>query len=205
MNTMYQLIAIIVVIAGILRGFTLGLSRQGASLLGCAIGIIACLVAGPTLAAWIADTFPFTAATDPMPMFLPKALAVAAIYLTCVALFALLSLPLKLILSVFGTGMVNRVMGAVTGLFRYVMILSVIFNVLAGFDRESPLIKCATHSDANLAQVVCLLAPPLLGSVSIDDLAYAIQLHKARSISRNNNPLLLNVESEKNIHKFSKC
>lgn len=204
MGSMYQLIAIIVVILGILRGFTLGLSRQGASLLGCAIGIIACLVAGPTLAAWIADTFPFTAATDPMPMFLPMALAVAAIYMVCVALFALLSLPLKLILSVFGTGMVNRVVGAVAGMFRYVMFLSVVFNVMAGLDRESPLVKCATHNDANMAQVVCLVAPPLLGSIRIDDLAYAIQLYKARGISLNcrNNPPLLNVESEKNTHKF---
>lgn len=185
MDTMYQLIAIIVVVAGILRGFRLGLSRQGASLMGCAIGIIACLVAGSTLAAWIADMFPFTTSDEPMPMFLPKALSVAVIYLTCVALFALLSLPLKLILSVFGTGMVNRVMGAVAGAFRFLMILSVVFNVLAGFNRESPLVKCATHSDANMAQVVCLLAPPLLGSISIEDLAYAIQLHEARSISLN--------------------
>lgn len=192
MNATYQLIAIIVVIVGILRGFRLGLSRQGASLIGCAIGIIACLVAGSSLASWIADTIPLTK-DEPMPMFLPYALAVAIIYLSCVGLFALLSLPLKLILSVFGRGIVNKVLGAAACLFRYTLALSVVFNVLAGVDRKSPLVKCATDSDANLAQVVCLLAPPLLGSISIDDLAYAMQLHKAKSISLNNIPLL-NVE-----------
>lgn len=202
MDTMYQLIAIIVVIAGILRGFQLGLSRQGASLLGCVIGILACLVAGDTLATWIAETFPFTAADEPMPMFLPKAIAVAAIYLTCAALFAFLSMPLRLILSVFGTGMINRVIGAVAGMFRYVMILSVVFNVLAGFDRDSPLVRYATGGDANMAQVVCMTAPPLLGSISIEDLAYAIQLYKARNISLNNPPLL-NVQLEENTHLVS--
>lgn len=189
MGTVYQLLAIIAVVGGILRGFRLGLSRQGASLIGCAIGIIASLIIGPALAAWIADTFPFTR-TEPLPMFLPMALSAGAVYLTSVALFAMLSVPLRLILSVFGGGIFNKVLGAVAAMFRYTLALSVVFNVLAGVDRESFLVKCSTDSDANLAQVVCMVAPPLLGSYSIEDLAYAIQLQKARSISFNNTSLL---------------
>ena len=160
---------VVVLAAGCLLGIRKGITGQLGSLLGCIFGYCGAVVLWRDLAGWIADTWPASASTPPMPMFLPSVLAVAVIYG---------GLPL-------GKGPLNKIVGAVWGVMKWAMLLSLFFNVLIGRDHDSPLMTAVRHNDGNIATGVMLIAPAITGTPDCEDLAYAIQLMEAQLFDRN--------------------
>lgn len=185
MEALYQLFTVVVLAAGCLLGIRKGITGQLGSLLGCIFGYCGAVVLWRDLAGWIADTWPANASTPPMPMFLPSVLAVAVIYGGLYLVMSCLGPALRVITLPLGKGPLNKIVGAVWGVMKWAMLLSLFFNVLIGRDHDSPLMTAVRHNDGNIATGVMLIAPAITGTPDCEDLAYAIQLMEAQLFDRN--------------------
>lgn len=184
MGIAFQILALVAIIAGIWRGFREGITGQTDALAGIAFGTVTTYALGPTLTSWLADTYPqLTVEGD--SVFLPSVLSATALYMGFFLFFNLVGAPLRRIGENINVGVVNGLAGALTGLFKYVIALSLAFNLIVGFDHKSVLMHYATSDDGNLSEAVMLLAPAVLDMESYEDLAHRIQLREASKISQN--------------------
>lgn len=185
MEALYQLLTVVVLAVGCLTGIRRGITGQLGSLLGGIFGFCAAAVLWRDAAAWIAATWPSVAGIPPLPGYLPDALALFAIYGGLFLLFSLLTPALRIIVRPLGSGPLDKVAGAVWGIFKMAMLLSIFFNVLIGRDHTSPLMTAVHHGDGNIATAVMTMAPAMAGMPDCEDLAYAVQLMEARQFDRN--------------------
>lgn len=185
MEALYQLLTVVVLAVGCLTGIRRGITGQLGSLLGSIFGFCSAAVLWHDVAARIAQTWPSVADIEPLPEYLPYALALFAIYGGFYLLFSLLSPALRIIVKPMGSGPLNKVAGAVWGIFKMAMLLSISFNVLIARDHTSPLMTAVRHGDGNIATGVMVMAPAMTGMPDCEDLAYAIQLMEARQFDRN--------------------
>lgn len=185
MEVLYQLLTVVVLAAGCLSGIRRGVTGQLGSLIGAVFGIGAVGLLYRDVALWIAHTWPWTASELPMTMFLPTALACALTYCGVYLLLLTLSPALRIIMAPLGRGPLNKVCGAVWGVAKWTILLSLLFNVLIGLDHRSALMKAASHNDGNLATAVMWAAPALMGTTDCDELVYRIQLMEAEQFDRN--------------------
>lgn len=162
-----------------------GLTGQLSSILGFLFGIAACALLWHDTAIYISEIWPSTASTPPMTMFLPSALACALIYGVVYMLMLALSPALRIIMMPLGKGPLNSLCGAIWGVAKYTMLLSLLFNVLLGMDQNSSLMKVSRQGDGNLVTGVMLVAPALTGAPDCEELAYRIQLMEAKQFDRN--------------------
>lgn len=185
MEVLYQLLTVVALGAGCLIGIRRGITGQLGSLLGAIFGFCAAAILWPDTAAWVAQAWPSTAGMPPLPMYLPDACALALLYGTLYLLLSMLSPALRVIVRPMGSGPLNKIAGAVWGIFKTAMLLSIFFNVLIGRDHASPLMTAVRHSDGNIATGVMTLAPALVGMPDCEDLAYQVQLMEARQFDCN--------------------
>lgn len=185
MEVMYQLLTVAVLAAGCLSGIRRGITRQMGSLLGASFGTVGAAMIAPQAALWITQRWPELAMQPPMPMFLPLALGVALVYCAIYLLMLCTGSALNSILHPMGKGVFNMILGALWGIAKWAMLLSLFFNILIGYDHNSPLLEASMHGDGNVASAVMLIAPALTGTPDCDELAYSIQMMNAREFDRN--------------------
>lgn len=185
MEALYQLFTLIVLTAGGIVGKHRGLTGQLGSLLGAVFGIGAAGIMWRETAIRIAEIYPQSAVEPPMTMYLPSALACALLFGAMYVLLLMIGPALRIITRPLGMGVLNMVAGAVWGVAKWVLLLSLFFNVLIGMDHGSPLMKASLQGDGNLASGILLVAPALTGAPDCDELAYRIQLMEARQFDRN--------------------
>lgn len=185
-NGFYLGIVLIVAIMAIAIGFRRGITGQLASLLGFAFGAVAARVLTPEMA----DGFEWVDAFTPAPEFNEFArniVCASTIYLVVYVIFSIFTNILKGALSIFETGMFNRLIGAFFSLMKNLLWLSIIFNLLLCFNSESGLLRYERANDGNLVASVMELTPVILGSYGGEDFAHFHQLKEAKSISCNFN------------------
>jgi uncharacterized membrane protein required for colicin V production len=182
MGVLYQLIVVALLVYGCYRGYVRGITGQTDAMMGMAFGIVGALLLGKDLALYLAERYPAT--TEGVdPWFLPGTLATGIIYMLFYGIFMIPGGILRRIMSVFGKGVLNGIAGALVGLTKYAMAVSIAYNIIIGIDNESVLLKYANDNDGNLSEVVMLLSPALLGCESYDTLAHKIQMSEAAKIS----------------------
>ncbi len=80
-----------------------------------------------------------------------------------------------------------EILGSIAGslfcLIRYMLLLSVIYNLWLGMRPGSEILRYAKADDGNIVELVMLISPAILGGESVEDLAHTLQLEEAKSIS----------------------
>ena len=181
-EAIYHVLVIAVALVGLFRGFQAGLMRQVSGLLGFVFGIVAARAVGPDFSAWLAGWFPQV--YHPVArVFFISVLGHGIVWGLCMFAFSMFAGILNFILSALPAGGMNSIAGAAFCLLKYLMFLSILFDLALCRPFESPLMHCARHDDGNLVDCVIRLAPELLGTMSADEYVHRVQLWEARSIS----------------------
>lgn len=181
MIVVYQLLVVAVIILGIHAGIRKGITGQIDALLGLGFGITASRILTPGLSTTIGGILP--ASQSPSPGYLPEALASMLIFLLFFGAMACAGPLMRKLLAPLGKGAINIIAGVTVGIMKYVVILSLIYNVVIGLDPGSVLLKSAEGDDGNLAEGILLLAPALTGTDNFEDLLHAAQMREAAKIS----------------------
>lgn len=181
-EAIYHILVIAVALVGMFRGFRTGLLRQVSGVLGFVFGIVAAHVLGPDFSVWLAGWFPRY--YDPVAKtFFIQILAYGFIWGMCLFFFSMFAGILNYILGFIPSGMMNSLAGAAFSTLKYLMFLSILFDLAICRPFESPLMHCARHDDGNLVDGVIRLAPSFLGTMTAEDYILGVQLWEAKSIS----------------------
>ncbi|MDE6631441.1 MAG: CvpA family protein [Muribaculaceae bacterium] len=181
-EAIYHILVIAVALVGILRGFNAGLMRQVSGVLGFVFGIVAARALGPDRSSWLAGWLPQVYHPVAKTFFI-SILGYGIIWGLCMLLFSIFTGILNFILGMIPVGIMNSIAGAAFCLLKYLMFLSILFDLALCRPFDSPLMHCARHDDGNLVDGVIRLAPELLGTMSAEEYIHLVQLWEARSIS----------------------
>lgn len=184
MEIAWHLIVLIVTGFAMIRGWRLGFIGQMGGVLGVAFGVVtAHLFMDPAahffmqLHLWPIDNV--------AAHFASQLLGCSAIYaITYFALWCFGRL-LAEAMSIIPTGILNALFGSAICIAKYLIALSIFFNIAVASNPQSLLMKYACDDDGNIVQGVMNIAHPALGCQSYWDLAHIIQLREAKKISLN--------------------
>ncbi len=181
-EAIYHILVIVVALVGIFRGFHAGLMRQASGVLGFVFGIVAARALGPDFASWLGGWFPQLYHPVAKTFFI-SILSYGIIWGLSMFAFSMFTGILNFILGLIPVGVVNSIAGAAFSLLKYLMFLSILFDLALCRPFDSPLMHCARHDDGNLVDGVIRLAPELLGTMSAEEYIHKVQLWEARTIS----------------------
>lgn len=181
-DAIYHILVIVVALVALMRGFRRGLTRQVSDIIGFAFGIVAARTLGPDFAVCLEDWVPRFYHPVARSFFF-STLSYGLIWSACIFVFSILTRVLNVVLGVIPVGIMNSIGGAVFTLLKYLMFLSLLFDLGLCRPFGSPLMHCARHDDGNLVDCVIRLAPAVLGSMSAEEYVHRVQLWEARSIS----------------------
>lgn len=178
----YPLVVILVGVIGTIRGFRIGFARQISNVLGIAFGIVCARIFYADASNCLHNTFPFLSEGLAAP-FLTGLLAAGGIYTIIYYLFSIFTGILRSALQILSTGMLNSLAGSVLCLLKYLIFVSLAYNLIADLRPDCRMVHYAGHNDGNVVDAVMCLAPALLDFPGITELRHAIQLEEASKIS----------------------
>ena len=185
MSNIIYLIAILgVAFYSIATGFRRGITGQIPSLLGFGFGAVAAQVFTPPYS----ENFQWFERFSQAPEFndfTVSLICAVTIYFVVYWVFYLLFSLLGRILAFIEVGMFNRIVGAFYSLFKNLLWLSIVFNLLLCLLPSSGLMRYETADDGNLMAAVMALTPGILGCEGAEDFAHFHQLKEAKTISCN--------------------
>ncbi|MDE6443901.1 MAG: CvpA family protein [Muribaculaceae bacterium] len=192
----YHIIALTVVAVALFKGYSSGFTGQVSGVLGFAFGAVCSHVFSDDVEGFIRWLVP-SIGHVPGNTFIYSVLAVTVIYIGVYVIFRMLTGVLRSAMQVFGLGLLDRLLGAGFCVVKYLLLLSIVYNVIVCINPHSPLMKYANADDGNIVEGVMLLAPEFLGCYSFTDLAHILQLREARKISVNHRvyPCVINSEA----------
>lgn len=183
-ETGYHIIVIAVAAFAVIKGFRTGFTGQISGILGFAFGTVCAHVFEPDAEEFLRHLFPglrYAAGSA----FIYSVLASVIVYAFVYTIFKIFTQVLRSAMQVFYVGMLDSILGAMFSLLKYMLVISIIYNLLLCINPHSPLLKYASADDGNVVESVVLLAPGLLGCGSVHDLAHLLQLREAKKISCN--------------------
>lgn len=186
-HMIYLTVVLLVSFFSLAIGFRRGIIFQLGSVLGLAFGAVTSRVLTPEWASHFLWTAPF-GVSEEFADFTANLVCGCVIYFIVYSVFALLVTPvLRSALSVFETGIFNRILGAFFNLLKNLLWLSIIFNLMLCGSSGSGLLRYEQANDGNLVAAVMWLTPALLGCYGAEDFAHFHQLRHAKTISCNFN------------------
>ena len=177
-----HLVVIVTAVWGLFRGYREGFTGQILSVLGLTVGAVASNAFGDECTVWLYDTFSQDA-YSPSSTFLYNLTGHTAIFSIVYLLFAFVGKVLKSIMGFFGIDVLNGMAGAFFGAFKYLFVLSIVYNFAGGTYPDSKMMRYAGADDGNLVELVMLIAPRVMGSLDCEDLHHLLQLKEAKTIS----------------------
>ena len=178
----YHLIAIIIFTVAVMRGYRKGLFKQIPMFIGFCFGVVCSRLFCEPLSDWLRDLFP-SWGNRPEGAFIYSTISTALIYISVYKLFSFCTSFLKIFFNPMPKGMLGSLGGALFSAVRYMLMLSIVYNLLLCRTTDSSLYKYAKADDGNIVEIVTLISPTIIGGESVDDLAHRLQLDAARSIS----------------------
>lgn len=179
---LYILLVFAVVAASILWGFYRRLSRQTADVIGIAFAIICCRLLSPGLTGILYGAFPSVHGTI-CQTYVYDTASTAIIFTLIYFIFRTATLFLNKIMSRGEHSILDNIGGALFSLFKYLLILSVAYNIIIAGNRNSQLLDYVKSDDGNIIEGELLLAPAVLGGEDVMELSDRIQLEEAKKIS----------------------
>lgn len=183
-NVVYHIIVLIVAVVGIIRGFRKGFTAQICNVLGMGFGVVCTHIFTEQAAAFAKMLLPFLV-SRPFPEYIWQLTGAAAMYTAVYYLFGAFTGVLSGALSIFSIGMFNKLVGAAFCLINYTLWLSIIYNLILGYNPEGALLRYASADDGNVVETVLDMTSGFLGCEGASELAHLVQLREAKKISCN--------------------
>lgn len=181
-DLLYHLIVIAVLAFGTIKGFRQRLTTQVPSCIAIAFGIVCSYIFRfPTEE--LVRSFLKAEANGVDGEFVISNLACTLIFIISYTIFYLCTYVLKFFLRMLETGLLDNIAGAIFGVMRGALFISMAYNLLLSVFPDSRLLKYAMHDDGDIVHEVMLISPFMLGSESVDELAHKVQLEQAKTIS----------------------
>lgn len=163
-------------------GFRRGLARQTPAVIGTAFGIICARILAPGLFDVIFDQCRFIH-DHVEENFACYAMANGIIFFAVYFVFRLITSFLGKVLQRDDRTILDNIGGALFALFKYLLMLSILLNILLSLNMQSELLKAARSDDGNIVTEVMLISPSLLGGEDVEELSHEVQLEEAKKIS----------------------
>lgn len=183
-DVIYHIIVIAVAALAVVKGFRRGFTGQISGILGFAFGTVSAHVFEPDVEAMLRSMLPGISQAVGAA-FIYSVLAAVIIYVIVYLIFKIFTKVLRSAMQVFSIGMLDSILGSAFCLLKYMMVVSIIYNLILCVFPDSRLMHYAKADDGNVVEAVMLLAPGMLGCGSVEDLAHLLQLRDAKKISHN--------------------
>lgn len=180
----YHIVVIVIAAVAVIKGFRSGFTGQVSGVLGFAFGTVCTHVFSDQSEAFMRAMLPGLEG-HVGSAFIYSVTSAALVYIVVYLLFKILTKVLRSAMQVFYVGMLDRLLGAAFCLAKYMLLLSIVYNLIVCVNPSSQLMKYATSDDGNVVECVMLLAPGLLGCHSFEDFSHILQLREAKKISQN--------------------
>ncbi|MDE6297933.1 MAG: CvpA family protein [Muribaculaceae bacterium] len=181
-DLLFHIIVIGLLTLGAVRGFREKLTTQVPSCFGIAFGILCSYIFRFPVEQQV-KSFLVAETTGVDGEFIVSNLSCALIFIVAYTVFFFCTYILKFFFRMLETGLLDNISGALLGIFRSALFVSIAYNVWLSVFPDSRLLKYAMHDDGDIVHEVMLLGPFLLGSESVDELAHKVQLEQAKTIS----------------------
>lgn len=182
LNGIYHIIVIAVAVWGIVTGYRKGFLRQLGGFVGVAFGIVAARLFSFELHPHVEGLVPEFVAGFKRE-FVVDTLTCGVIYLLVAGIVELFAFPLGKMMKVFGSGVLDSIGGAVFRLFKYLMVVSIAYNLIVDMNPSGSLTTSSRQHDGNVVEGVIKVAPAVLGFPDGEEVGYRQQLEDARKIS----------------------
>ena len=181
-ETVYPLLVILLGVVGLVSGYRRGLARQVSGVLGVAFGIVCARLFSPVCGEKLLEIYPAVGDGFAGP-FTVSCLSAGGVFVFVYLLFDSVTSILRSAMQLISVGMLDSLAGGVFGMFRYLLFVSLAYNLAADINPEGRLVGYARCHDGNVVEEVMLIAPALLDFRGIDELCHAVQLREASRIS----------------------
>lgn len=185
-DAIYHIIVIAVAALAVIKGFRSGFTGQVSGILGFAFGTVCAHVFDEQAEGFVRMLLPGIQGRLGAA-FIYSVISAVLVYVVVYMLFKMFTKVLRSAMQVFYVGMLDSLMGSVFCLVKYMLVVSIVYNLILCVNPSSPLMRYANADDGNVVECVILLAPGLLGCGSVEDLSHLIQLREAKKISCNIN------------------
>lgn len=187
----YQLILITALLAAIVYGWRRGMAKQIAPLLGVAFGFVsarlfyeqAAEMLDPLIPA--SETFAPHPFGEPMRKYTAYMVGAATVFAVVFLVFRLLGGVLTRAMNVIHTGAIDSILGAAFSCLKWVLIMSIIFNLWLILRPDCELRRYCSDGDGNIVELVMDVAPAMLGTESPSDLEHYHQMEEAHKLDYN--------------------
>lgn len=179
---LYHLIAIIVLILGVTKGYRKGFFRQLPLFIGFCFGVVCARLFSEPVMDTICNLVPSVNSRVECD-YVCSVIARGLVFLFVYEVFSICTAFLRLFFRRFNSGVLDSLGGMVFTAVRYLLILSIILNWFLCVRPRGELLKYAKSDDGNIIEEVMLIAPGILGGESVEDLAHTLQLEDAKCIS----------------------
>ncbi len=183
-DALYHLIAIMVAAYGVIKGYRRGLTGMVTSVLGLAFGIVCAHIFLDGASDLVASVLP-ARVNMRAEGYLSSNLGAGLVFFIVYSVFESITKIIRAAMGMMGFGLLNSLLGAFFCVCNYLLMLSITYNVMVGFNPESALMRHGKADDGNIIEAVMWIAPAALGSESFSEFAHEEQLRQARKISCN--------------------
>ena len=183
-DALFHIMAIIFAALGVIRGYRRGLTGMVTSVLGLAFGVVCAHIFREAASGIASDILPH-AWIARSGDYLASNLGCGAVFFIVYWVFSTVTKIIRLAMGDLGEGLLNSLIGAAFCVYNYLLMLSIVYNVMVGVKPESALMRYAKADDGNIVEAVMWIAPAALGSESFSDFAHQEQLREAKKISEN--------------------
>ena len=185
-DALFHIIAIIVAVLGVVRGYRRGLTGMVTSVFGLAFGVVCAHIFCDGAAEVVTDVLP-SGLADRSGYYLTSNIGAGVVYLLIYYIFRSITKVIRQALESDGSGLLNSLTGAFFCVSNYLLMLSIAYNVGVGLNPSSQLMRHGRADDGNIIEAVMWIAPAALGSESFSEFALEEQLRHARTISLHDN------------------
>lgn len=186
----YPLIIIILLTFAAWRGWERGMLNQIASLLGLAFGFVTARLFYEPMSEVIDPMFPGpeTFADEPFGTPLRRytlyIVSASAVFIITYMVFTLIGSVLSRAMQLIHTGAVNSILGAALCFCKWLVLLSIILNLMLVAKPEGALAKYCNDGDGNVVELVMNVAPALFNTESPAELNHYKRLQQAKQLEQ---------------------
>lgn len=181
-DVMFHIFAIGVAALGVVRGYRRGLTGMVTCVLGMAFGIVCSHIFIDGVTEAIEGMLPVR--EDYIGgHYVATNVAAGLIFGAVYFVFRLVTRVIRDAMPMEGGGLLNSLLGTAFCVYNYLLMLSIVYNVMVGWDPGSRLMHDGKADDGNIISAVMWIAPAALGSESFSEFAHEEQLHQAKKIS----------------------
>lgn len=177
----HVIIFVVIALSGVI-GFYRGITRQLPSLIAVAFAIVSTRLLSSSLDDLLYGALPWIHGKV-QEQFLYDLLSTTLVFTAVFALFHIITGFIGKAIGSRHPALPDSLAGAVFRIFRNLLFLSIAYNIIYGFSKDSGLTRCVSSDDGNMVEEVMLLSPALLGGEDAIELCHKIQLEEAKKIS----------------------